>query len=72
VDASILGSFLQPGQAYELRNVQDYFGDVVTGTYDGSAIQVPMTNHTVAQPLGLDFAPDSTFPEFGAFVVIAK
>lgn len=72
VPASTLGSFLQPGQAYELRNVQDYFGDVVTGTYDGSAIQVPMTNHTVAQPLGLDFAPDSTFPEFGAFVVIAK
>lgn len=70
--ANLGGIALQPGQQYELHNVQNYFGDVVTGTYDGSAIIVPMTNHSVAQPVGLSFKPASTFPEFGAFVLIGK
>jgi hypothetical protein len=63
---------LRPGQAYELRNVQNYFGDVITGTYDGQYIALPMQGRSVAQPLGLGFKPDSSFPEFGVFVLIAK
>lgn len=66
------GVDFEPGDTYQLRNVQDYFDDVITGTYDGSAITVPMTGHTVAQPLGLGFKPSSTFPEFGAFVLIVQ
>lgn len=61
---------IQKGDQYELRNVQDYFSDILTGTYDGEKIEVPMTAHTVAQPLGLNFKPPSTFPEFGAFVLL--
>ena len=69
---SLGGIALQPGQSYELHNAQNYFEDVVTGVYDGSGIAVPMTGHSVAQPVGLDFKPDTTFPEFGAFILIAK
>lgn len=61
---------IKPGDTYELRNVQNYFGDRITGIYNGEGIQVPMYNHSVAQPIGLSFKPDSTFPEFGAFVLV--
>jgi hypothetical protein len=63
---------IQAGQQYELHNVQDYFNDVITGTYSGQGFSVPMNGHSVAQPLGLSFKPASTFPEFGAFVLIVK
>ncbi len=65
----LAGVQIKKGDHYELRNVQDYFNDVVSGVYDGQAIAVPMTGHTVAQPLGLNFRPPSTFPEFGSFVL---
>ena len=68
--ASLKGIQIQKGDRYELHNVQDYYNDVIPGTFDGSSIVLPMTNHTVAQPTGLDFKPDSTFPEFGTFVLI--
>jgi len=61
---------IQKGDQYELRNVQDYYNDIITGTYDGQQIDIPMTGRGVAQPLGLSFKPDSTFPEFGAFVLV--
>jgi hypothetical protein len=63
---------LKKGDKYQIHNVQDYFVDVVSGVYDGNAISVPMTGHTVAQPLGLNFKPASTFPEFGAFVLFVE
>jgi hypothetical protein len=66
------GLNLVAGQAYELRNVQNYYGDVIRGVYDGNAIRLPMTGRSVAQPLGLNFKPASTFPEFGTFVIIAQ
>ncbi|NLG98361.1 MAG: hypothetical protein GX491_19275, partial [Chloroflexi bacterium] len=48
----------------------DYFGDVLEGTYDGKGLTIKMTGHSVAQPIGLKFKPDTTFPEFGVFVLI--
>lgn len=60
------------GEQYELHNVQDYFDDVIQGTYDGQSIDVPMINHSVAQPMGLSFKPQTTFPEFGCFVLITQ
>jgi hypothetical protein len=74
-----LSSVLQPGDQYELRNVQDYFGDVITGVYN-SPIAVPMTNRTQAKPVGYDLVTTwhhdplqpNTFPEFGVFVLIKK
>lgn len=65
VDLSDLG--LKSGDAYELRNVQDYFSDVIRGTYANKPIMIPMTNRTVAKPAMSD-PPPSTFPEFGVFV----
>jgi hypothetical protein len=68
VDISPLG--WQTGATYELRNVQDYFKDIVRGTYTGNGkIAVPMEGHTVAKPIGWP-APTSTFPEFGVFVLV--
>ncbi|MBF0388118.1 MAG: cadherin-like domain-containing protein, partial [Candidatus Omnitrophica bacterium] len=64
-----IGDLLKPGDTYELRNAQDYFGDVITGTYNGGPITVPMTGRTVAKPV-MGTAQASTFPEFGAFVLI--
>ncbi len=68
--ADLQGVQIKKGDRYELHNVQDYFNDVVSGTYDGSSLLLPMTGHSVAQPMGLDRKPASTFPEFGAFVLI--
>ncbi|MCI0627103.1 MAG: tandem-95 repeat protein [Acidobacteria bacterium] len=63
------GPLLNPNQSYQLRNVQDYFGDITQGTYTGSPIIVPMTGRTIGQPIGLP-KPPSTFPEYGVFVLI--
>lgn len=64
LDVSRLG--LEVGDTYELRNVQDYFSDVIRGVYDGGPVQIPMTGRSVAEPVGAA-PPPSTFPEFGVF-----
>lgn len=69
VNVSVAG-VLSAWDTYELRNIQNYFGDIITGTYDGSGtISVPMTGHTVAAPVRFS-SPASSFPEFGGFVLI--
>jgi Concanavalin A-like lectin/glucanases superfamily/Purple acid Phosphatase, N-terminal domain len=59
---------LRPGDQYAIRNALNYYGDVITGTYTGGQLNIPMTGRTVAAPAGLT-APPTTFPEFGAFVL---
>jgi hypothetical protein len=62
---------LSAGQRYEVRNVQDYFaGPVVTGTYSGGTISLPMTNLSVAIPIGVTNVPASTGPVFNVFVLM--
>jgi len=68
--AQMAGLQIRAGDRYELHNVQNYYGDVIGGTYNGASISVPMTGRSVAQPTGLGFKPASTFPELGAFVLI--
>jgi hypothetical protein len=71
VPASDLASVqIKAGDYYELHNVEDFFGDIITGTYDGNSITIPMTGRSVAQPVGINFKPPTTFPEFGGFVLI--
>ncbi|MBA4147178.1 MAG: tandem-95 repeat protein [Verrucomicrobia bacterium] len=71
VDPSAAG--LKSGDVYELRNAQNFYGDVITGTYNGGSISIPMTGRTVAKPQGANFTtPASTFPEFGVFVIMKK
>ena len=66
VDVSAL---LSPGSYFEIRNVQDYFGEaVVSGSYDGNPISVPMTGLSVAAPVGVA-TPNSTGPTFNAFIL---
>jgi hypothetical protein len=73
-----VSSVLSPGDTYELRNVQDYFGDVITGTYSGGDLQITMTGRNRAKPIGYDQVTawyhdplqPNTFPIFGAFVLI--
>ena len=76
------GSGLVPGQQFELRDVQDYFGSpVFTGTYNGSNITINVAALTaVSEILGLKdpanvdalTAPTHTDKEFNAFVVIPR
>jgi hypothetical protein len=68
--ANLNGVNLKAGDQYELHNAQNFYGDIVKGVYDGSSLVVPMTGHSVAQPVGLSFKPATTFPEFGAFVLV--
>jgi len=61
---------LRNADGYEIRNVEDYFGTpVLTGSYDGRPLKLPMTNLKVAAPVGSQ-SPDSTAPEFAVFVVL--
>ncbi len=71
VDLSSLG--LTNGQAYEIRNVQHYFTNPITGTYNSSnpTVLINMNDTEVTQPVGTDLPTRyTTMPEFGAFVVV--
>jgi S-layer homology domain len=64
-----LSGILSAGTYFEIRNVQNYFGDaVVSGTYDGSPVQIPMTGLSVASPVGAA-TPNPTGPAFNAFIL---
>jgi hypothetical protein len=64
---------LKAGTAFAIHDVQDYFGaPVLTGSYDGGLVRVPMTPRPVALPFGYSGPLRSTLPEFGVFVVIPK
>lgn len=67
-------SFLDVGVAYEIRDVQDFYGPpVVTGTYEGGWISIPVRVRPVAQPNGN--APSvirHTAPRFAAFVLLPR
>ncbi|MFN2385473.1 MAG: right-handed parallel beta-helix repeat-containing protein [Thermoanaerobaculia bacterium] len=69
VDVNV-GSILPVGARYELRNSQDFFGPpVLSGTYDGRPLRVPMSGLRTATPHGWP-APRPTGPEFNAFVLM--
>jgi len=67
-----VSNVLTVGRHYEVRNAQDFFGaPVVSGTYNGGAISIPMAGLTVAQPQGIGpNSPKPTGPEFGVFVLL--
>jgi hypothetical protein len=65
-----LSAILPVGSIYEIRNAQDFFAPpVLSGTYDGNPVSIPMTGLSVATPVGWT-APPPTGPEFNAFVLI--
>jgi len=65
-----LGAILAPGDAYEVRDVQNWFGKpVAAGVWRGGAIRIPMRLTEVELPVTrAEFK--HTPPEFGAFVLL--
>ena len=72
VDLAAAG--LQPGQEFDVRDVQDYFGaPVLTGRYGGGPISLPMEPRQPAAAVGnLPARVAHTAPQFGVFVVRAR
>jgi hypothetical protein len=66
-----LGAIVRVGDHYEVRNVQDFFGAaVLSGTYGGGPVDVPMSGVTPIAPIGgSPTPPPQTGPDFGVFVV---
>lgn len=70
VDISSAGLLI--GQPYQVHDVQNLFGaPVLTGTYTGANITLPMTMTTVARVLGMTWEPAHTAPEFAVFLLRA-
>jgi len=67
-------SVLANGDKYLVRNAQDYFNTpVLSGTYTGGSLQIPMTNLTAAQPTGISpTRVQSSGPEFGTFILLKQ
>jgi hypothetical protein len=66
-----LTDLLPSGTSFEVRNAQDYFGPaVLTGTYDGRPLRLPMTGLKMARPIGASNTLATAGPSFGAFIVI--
>lgn len=65
-----LSGILTPGATFEVRNAQNFFGPpVISGTYAGGSVSLPMTGLSPASPVG-GTAPPVTGPDFNAFVVL--
>jgi hypothetical protein len=73
VAADLSSAGLEPGDYYEIRDVQDYFGPpVATGRYwPWRSASIPMTNTRLTPPVGdVVIPPKHTDSEFGVFVVL--
>jgi hypothetical protein len=65
---------IQIGERFQIRDAQNFFrGPIVSGTYTGATVNIPMTGLTVARPIGnVPYVPPHTAPEFGVFVVLGQ
>jgi len=68
-----LSTAMRVGTRYELRNVQDLFGKpVLSGTYAGGAVEIPMTGVEPPRPVGRSGPTPAlmrTGPAFDVFVL---
>jgi hypothetical protein len=64
---------VSPGDTFEIRDGENWFGPaVVSGTYNGGTVAIPMTGLQVALPNGVVPNPQPhTAPQFGVFVVLS-
>ncbi len=69
-----VSGFLTRGAVYEIRDAENFFGPpVVSGTYNGEFIAIPMKGLVAADPNGdVPTPPRHSAPEFGAFVLLCK
>ena len=68
-----LSTVLSTGDTYEIRNVQRLFSSpVVSGTYSGGSVVIPVSSATPPAPVGMSTSPaPSTGRVFNVFVVAA-
>ncbi len=69
-----LSEILPSGVEFELRNAQNFYDDpVVSGTYSGGSVTLPMTGLSPAEPIGDPgaFGEHLTGRDFNAFVLRA-
>ena len=66
-----LSNMVRAGAHFEVRNVQDVFGaPVLSGTYSGGVVAIPMSGVTPPTPIGGSPRPPiKTGPNFDAFLV---
>jgi len=67
-----LSGIVTPGHRYEIRNVQAvYDAPVVSGTYSGGTIAIPMNGVTPPKPIGRSIPrlPPRTGPDFDVFLL---
>jgi hypothetical protein len=70
VDADVSG-VLQRGAKYEVRSAQTFFAaPALAGTYDGKPLRLPTGALKIAKPVGTNFNPPQTAPEFNVFVLL--
>jgi hypothetical protein len=68
-----LSSVLSVGDPFTIQDAQNWEGPhVLTGTYQGGNVSIPMTGLTKPVPWGLSTAPPHTAPAFGTFVVFSS
>jgi hypothetical protein len=73
VQVDLSASGIKAGGTYQIRDAQNWFnGAVVSGTYNGSPVSIPMSGLQVAQPVGsVPYPPSHTAPQFGTFVLLS-
>jgi hypothetical protein len=73
VAVDLSSSGIKVGDSYQIRDAENWYGGpVVSGVYNGSPVNIPMTGLTVVQPFGsVPYAPSHTAPQFGAFVLLS-
>jgi hypothetical protein len=71
VDLSASG--MNIGDQFQIRDAENWFGGaIVSGTYTGDPVAIPMTGLQVALPNGVVPNPQPhTAPQFGAFVLLS-
>ncbi|MDE3066493.1 MAG: right-handed parallel beta-helix repeat-containing protein [Verrucomicrobiota bacterium] len=66
-----VSSVLTLGTPFQVRNAEDFFAPpVLSGIYDGTPLELPMTGLTVAVPNGPMITPAPTGPTFNVFVLL--
>jgi hypothetical protein len=70
VSVDISSAGLAIGQSFTVKHVMDLYGaPVLTGTYTGAPITLPMTNLPISAPINAA-RPPGPFPTFAVFVVL--
>jgi hypothetical protein len=74
VEVDLTSTGLKPGEPYEVRDAQNFFGaPVAAGIFTGAPVPIPMTNTEVARPVGnVPRQPKHTPRVFGVFIVLPR